>query len=292
MPSNPASNRESALEITGHTQLVGILANPVAHVRTPQLLNASAARQGLDVCCVPMHVREPDLERCLAGALGLVNLAGLIVTIPHKEAVVVWCGELTDTANLIRSVNVMRLDHERRIWIGANFDGDGFIAGLASEGHFLEGRRVLLAGTGGAGKSMAYAIARSRPAALRVYNRSPQRAHDMVALLRQALPDIAVDAGDNDPAEFDVVVNATSLGLKEGDGFPVPVERLQAGTLVCEAVVRDGDTALLSAARERGCQVHHGQYMLYGQVVEMARFLGIALQPENVARILGPFRTL
>ena len=178
------------MEITGHTRLVGIVANPIEHVRTPQLFNASVAKQGLDVSCVPFHVRELNLQKWLSGALGLSNLAGLIITIPYKEAVIEWCGELTDTATVVESVNTMRLDEKRGIWVGGNFDGDGFVAGLRSRGHFLEGKRVLLVGAGGAGKAMAYAIARSKPAELVIHNRAEQRAIDLVSRMNKALPEI------------------------------------------------------------------------------------------------------
>lgn len=276
------------MEITGHTKLVGIVANPIEHVRTPQLFNASIAKQGLDVSCVPFHVRDPNLQRWLSGALGLSNLTGLIITIPYKEAVIEWCGELTDTATVVESVNAMRLDEKRGIWVGGNFDGDGFVAGLRSRGHLLEGKRVLLVGAGGAGKAIAYAIARSKPAELVIHNRAEQRAIDLVSRLNKELPEVSMSVGDSDPSGFDVVVNATSLGLKDSDTLPIKINRLEGNTLICEAVMRDGNTPLLQAARERGCAVHHGQYMLYGQIVEIAQFLGIPLRSESVVRMLGP----
>ncbi|KDP84575.1 shikimate dehydrogenase [Cupriavidus sp. SK-3] len=276
------------MQIDGNTQLVGIIAAPIAHVRTPQLFNASVARQGLNAVCVPFHVDAAQLQAFLAGAPAAQNLQGLVVTIPHKENVVAACGELTDTARLVGSVNAMRFDREKGHWTGGNFDGDGFVAGLRERGHSLSGKRVLQLGAGGAGKSMAYAIARENPAELVIYNRSADKAEELAASLGKALPSVPIRSGDNNPSGFDVIVNATALGLRDTDPTPVPVQQLSAGTLVCEAVVRDGDTPLLKAARELGCTVHHGQWMLYGQIVEISRFLGVPLAPEFVERILGP----
>ncbi|EHP43237.1 shikimate/quinate 5-dehydrogenase family protein 2 [Cupriavidus basilensis OR16] len=82
-------------------------------MRTPQLFNASVARQGLNAICVPFHVDSAQLQAFLAGAPAAQNLQGLVVTIPHKENVVAACGELTDTARLVGSVNAMRLDREK-----------------------------------------------------------------------------------------------------------------------------------------------------------------------------------
>ncbi|MFM0200172.1 shikimate dehydrogenase [Paraburkholderia fungorum] len=277
------------MQIDGNTQLVGIIASPIAHVRTPQLFNAAVARQGLNAVCVPLHVDAAQLPAFLAGAEAPHNLLGLVVTIPHKEAVVAACGELTDTARLVGSVNAMRFDRTKGHWVGANFDGDGFVAGLRERGHTISGKRVLQVGAGGAGKSMAYAIARERPAELVIHNRSASKAAELVAQLKKALPDVSIRSGDNNPADFDIVVNATALGLHDGDAIPVQAELLSAGTLVCEAVVRDEDTSLLKTAREHGCLVHHGQWMLYGQIVEIARFLEVPLEPQYVERMLGPF---
>jgi len=276
------------MQIDGNTQLVGIIAAPISHVRTPQLFNASVASQGINAACVPFHVDPAGLAAFLDGARAIQSLNGLVVTIPHKEAVVAACAELSDTAGLVGSVNAMRFDRDKGCWIGGNFDGDGFVAGLRERGHTLAGKRVLQLGAGGAGKSMAYAIARERPAELVIYNRSADKAQELAARLAQAVPGVAIRAGGDDPAGFDVIVNATALGLRDSDALPLAADRLDAGALVCEAVVRDGDTPLLRAARERGCTVHHGQWMLYGQIVEIARFMGVPLTPAHVAHILGP----
>lgn len=276
------------MDIDGKTQWVGIIADPISHVRTPQLFNASAKKQGENVVCVPMHVSPGELGQLLSGVSALKNFLGLVVTIPHKEAVIALCGELTPAAALVGSANTLRWDRERGHWVGGNFDGDGFVSGVKERGHTLTGKRVLMVGAGGAGKAIAYAVARENPAELVLCNRSQPRAEEVVARISPALPGVKIRTGPASAAGFDVVINATSLGLRDEDSSPLPVETLDSGTLVCEAVMRDMDTALLAAARQRGCQVHQGQYMLYGQIVEMARFLGVQLVAANVDRILGP----
>lgn len=263
------------MEIDGNTRVVGIVADPIAHVRTPQLFNSAMVRQGLNAVCVPLHVAAPQLPALLAGLAGCKNFGGLVVTIPHKEAVTAYCGELTPAARLVGAANVLRWDDERGHWLGGNLDGDGFVAGLKAQGHDLEGMRVLLLGAGGAGKAIAYAVGRERPAELVIYNRSMARAEEAVQRLAPALPGVALRSGAADATGFDVVINATALGLHDGDPAPLAVETLQPGMLVCEAVMRD--TSLLAAARERGAQVHAGQYMLAGQLVAIAGFFGLAL---------------
>ena len=126
-----------------------------------------------------------------------------------------------------------------------------------------------------AGKAIAYAVGRERPAELVLYNRSMARAEEALARIAPALPGVAMRGGAADARGFDVVINATALGLHDDDPAPLPVETLQPGMLVCEAVMRD--TALLAAARARGALAHAGQHMLDGQLVAMADFFGMAI---------------
>lgn len=275
------------MTINGNSRVVGILADPIGHVRTPQLFNASMARQGLDAVCVPFHVKADGLVRFLEGIRQMESLAGIIVTIPYKERVVAACDELSEAARLVGSANCIRREDGGRL-VGGNFDGDGFVSGLKSAGHDVKGRRVLLLGAGGAGKSIALAIAREAPAQFVIHNRTPERAVEAAERIRLALPGAPVSAGADDPAGFDLVINATALGLRDGEPLPLDPARLGAGTLVCEAAMRDGDTALLAAARARGCRVHLGQHMLLGQIVSIANFLGLPLSADAVDQGILP----
>ncbi len=275
------------MTINGNTRVVGILADPIGHVRTPQLFNASVARQGLNAVCVPFHVKPDGLMRFLDGVRQMESLAGIIVTIPHKESVVAACDELSNAARLVGSVNCIRREEDGRL-VGGNFDGEGFVAGLKSAGHDVKGRRVLLLGAGGAGKSIALAIAREAPSQFVIHNRTPERAVETAERIRRALPGASVSAGPDDPAGFDLVINATALGLRDGEPLPLDPARLGPDTLVSEAAMRDGDTALLAAARARGCRVHHGQHMLLGQIVSIATFLGLPLSADAVDKGILP----
>ncbi len=276
------------MHISGQTKLIGIVADPIAHVKTPQVINQSAANQGLDVACIPLHVKAQNLQKVLSGVAGIANLHGLVVTIPYKESIVEYCDELTDLARQIGSVNAVRIDPESGRLTGGNFDGEGLLAGLHQQGHSVYGKRVLLVGAGGAGKSIAWSIARQKPARLAIYNRSAARAEALLGRLKKQFPEVDLSISDGNAQGFDVIINATSLGLRDEDALPLDPGTLSADALVCEAVVRDGDTALLAAARLRGCRVHPGQHMIYGQIVQICRFLGVDLQQEQVARILGP----
>jgi shikimate dehydrogenase len=258
--------------INGRTRLVVILAHPVGHVRTPAALNAHFAATGRDAVLVPMQVRPEDLAGVVAALRRIENLGGIVVTVPHKEAIAALCDTLTDAARIVGAVNVIRREPDGRL-TGGQFDGEGFRAGLSAAGNDPRGKRVWMTGAGGAAAGIAHALLRHGVAALTIHNRTPMRAEALVARLAAALPAAPIAAGGPDPAGHDIVVNATSLGLKPTDALPVEPRLLQPGMLVAEVVMQPDVTALLEAAAARGCATHRGLHMLLQQVPILADFV-------------------
>lgn len=261
------------MEITGSTTVFAIAADPIAHVRTPQRLNALLRERAVDGVMVPFHVAAAGLPGLFAGLRGLANLGGIVVTVPHKESAAALCDALTPAAQLIGAVNAVRL--QDGCLTGGNFDGLGFVAGLRSQGHDPAGRHVYLAGLGGAGKAIACAIADTGPASLSLYNRSSAKAEAFAERLAQHYPALAIHVAGPRPESCDIAINATSLGLDDTDPLPFQLDALAPGAVVADAVMSRVDTPLLRAAAARGCRTHPGLYMLEGQITEIARFLGI-----------------
>jgi shikimate dehydrogenase len=265
--------------ITGATRVYLHLAHPSAHARTPQVMNAEFARRGVDAVAVSADVAPGDLGGFARGLRGWRNLAGLSVTMPHKEALAAHVDELAGPAALIGAVNVVRRESDGRL-VGANTDGAGFIIGLHKAGHELSGRHVLLVGAGGAGRAVAFAVTGAGAAGLTIANRTATRAERLARDIAASYPALTVAAavavGPPDPAGHDVVINATSLGMRTGDPLPVAVSRLAPGTLVCDIVTRPPQTRLLAEAAARGCVPHPGLPMLAGQIDLILDFLGIS----------------
>jgi len=261
--------------ITGATRVYLHLAHPSAHARTPQVMNAEFARRGVDAVAVSADVATGDLGGFARGLRGWRNLAGLSVTMPHKEALAAHVDELAGPAALIGAVNVVRRENDGRL-VAANTDGQGFVIGLREAGHELSGRRVLLAGAGGAGRAVAFAVAGAGAAALTIANRTAARADRLARDIAAVYPAVVVAAGSPDPAGHDVVINATSLGMRPGDPLPVRADGLVPGTLVCDVVTRPERTRLLEEAAARGCVPHPGLPMLAGQVDLILEFLGLS----------------
>ena len=259
--------------ITGHTRIFAILADPIHHVKTPQGINSLLDEAGFDGVMMPIHVGPEDLATMVQGLRRMKNLGGFVVTVPHKTAMPALCDELTPSAARIGAVNVVHRTADGR-FIGGMLDGEGFVAGLRSASIELVGRSAYLAGAGGAASAIAYALAEAGVARLTIANRTTAKAAALVARMNEDFPSLAITVGTDDPSHHDLIVNGTSLGLREGDALPLNIERLAPEQTVAEIIMQPVETPLLRAAAARGCQVHFGAPMLASQIALMADFMG------------------
>lgn len=245
--------------LSGRTRVVGVIGDPVTHSLSPTLHNAAFEALGLDWVYVAFPVPRGRGAEAVA-AVPALGLAGLNVTMPHKEDVAGACHELSPDAAALRSVNtVVALPDGRTL--GDSTDGPGFLDALADEGVDVAGHPVLVLGAGGAARAVILALGRAG-AAVTVAARRADAAASAAALAQgaSAVPLVAAD-----PSAFPVVVNATPLGMSGGDPLPVDPERLHAGQAVVDLVYHPADTPLLTAARARGATAANGLGMLLHQ---------------------------
>jgi shikimate dehydrogenase len=261
-------------EITGATKLFGILADPIHHVKTPQRMNEHFAKIGYDGVLVPFHVHPENLAAMVAALRHMENLGGLIVTVPHKTAILDLCDDASDVTRKIGAANVLRREANGKL-TAHMLDGEGFTRGLLSKGVELKGKTAYMAGAGGAANAIGFSLVQAGVASLTIATRTSSKAEDLKARILDLYPEAQIHVGTPDPSGHDVVVNATSLGLKEGDALPMDASRLDPSQLVCEVIMQPEETALLRAAKERGCKVHYGAPMLACQLDLMTEFLGI-----------------
>jgi shikimate dehydrogenase len=266
---------QTRASISGRTAVTVILAHPVAHVRTPQAMNAAFDSMGFDGVMVALDVAPTDLATAVSGLRRMRNLRGIVVTVPHKEAIAALCDELTDAAREVGAVNVIRREADGRL-VGGQFDGEGFVAGLRGAGHSVTGRSIFMAGAGGAAAGLAFAFARHGATRLTIHNRTPAKAEALAARVRAAYPGCDTRIGGADPSGHDVVVNATSLGMHDGDALPLDVSRLAPPMLAAEVIMAPEVTPFLAKATQRGCATHGGKPMLAAQIALLARFMGAA----------------
>lgn len=258
--------------LTGRTRLLAILADPVAQARAPELVNAALAARGVDAVLVPLHVRADALARVVGALRATQNFLGGVVSMPHKSALLGLLDDATVEARQIGACNVFRREPDGRL-AGTMLDGEGFVAGLRGAGHEPAGKRVFLAGAGGAASAIAFAMGRYGASALTIHNRTPAKAMALVARVRSAWPDLAATVGGPAPAGHDLVVNATSLGMRSGDALPVDVTALRPGAVAADIVISPEATPFLEEAGRRGCRIHPGLPMLAAQIELMLDFI-------------------
>jgi shikimate dehydrogenase len=235
------------------------MGDPVTHSLSPTLHNAAFEALGLDWVYVAFPVPRGWGADAVA-AVSVLGLAGLNVTMPHKEDVAAACNELTPDAAALRSVNTVVAQPGGRT-LGDSTDGPGFLDALADEAIGVGEQSVLVLGAGGAARAIVLALGRAG-AAVTVAARRPDAA-DAAAVL--APGGCTVPFGAVDPAPFAVVVNATPLGMSGGDPLPVDPESLHAGHTVVDLVYYPDDTPLLTAARAQGATAINGLGMLLHQ---------------------------
>ena len=262
------------MTITGTTRLLAIIGDPVAPLRSPGFFNEAFARIGRDVAFIAFQIPRGALEAAWPAFISMKNLDGLVITMPHKEAAVPLLAALGPTALLTGTVNTIRRRPDGS-FEGDMFDGEGFRDGLERAGHPVRGTRILQIGCGGAGTAIACALARAGVAELALHDTNAVKRDALIGLLRANVPTVRVRAGTPDPRGFDIVVNATPLGLMPGDPMALDPALLAPSQVVADVIPNPAVTPLIAAARAIGCATTTGQDMHVGQARLAVGYLGI-----------------
>jgi shikimate dehydrogenase len=260
--------------IDGHTELIAHLGWPTHAFKAPLIYNPYFASVGVNALVVPMGCKAENFAPVLRSVFALENVRGALITMPHKVSVVDLCDEVTPVVRVAGSCNAVKRLPDGRL-LGDMFDGEGFVRGLQRKGLQLRGARALVVGSGGVGSAIAASLAADGVGALALFDVQAQAAEALAARLRTHYPAVEVSTGSRDPAGFDLVVNATPLGMNPGDPLPVDVDRIAATAFVGEVVMRAEMTALLEAARARGCRVQVGTDMLFEMIPAYLEFFGL-----------------
>jgi shikimate dehydrogenase len=234
---------------------------------------------------VPLGVKSEDFGRAFPEICRFANFHGALITMPHKVSVIALLDEVSTAVKVAGSCNAVRRTEDGRL-IGDMFDGEGFVRGVAHNGGSLAGKRLLVIGSGGVGSAIAASAAAAGAAAIALYDVSAASMEALGDRLRRNYPRLEVPLASNDPTGFDVVVNATPLGMKAGDPMPVDVSRLTSSTYVGEVVMKHETTAFLAAAQARGCKTQIGVDMLFEQIPAYLEFFGFpAATPSELREV-------
>jgi len=273
-------------QIDGQTELIAHLGYPTHSFKAPMIYNPYFASVGVNAVVVPMACRTESFAQVLRGLFALENMRGALITMPHKVSVVEMLDEASPAVKVAGACNAVKRLPDGRL-TGEQFDGEGFVRGLKRKGLELVGARALVVGCGGVGCAIAASLAGAAVAEIALYDVNPGAAEGLARRLGTHYPTVAVRWGDNDPAGFDLVVNATPLGMNAGDPLPVDVSRLHPRTWVGEVVMKTEATAFLQAAKARGCQVQVGTDMLFEMIPPYLEFFGFPTTTPQALRLIA-----
>lgn len=241
---------------SGATRIYPVVGNPIAQVKAPYGVTQAFEARGVDAICYPMQVAAEDFRAFITTMRQVKNCDGIIVTVPHKLTAFEVCDTVSERARFLRTVNCIRRTADGRLH-GDMFDGLGFVAACKGNGFTFKGARALLVGAGGAGTAVAHAIATAGVAALCIAELDAGRRDELVS--RFASVGLPVKAAElPDPTGFDIICNATPLGMRAGDPLPFDASKLTARMCVGDVVTKPEVPPLILQARLAGCKTSTG----------------------------------
>lgn len=275
--------------ISGHTRLIAHLGFPTESFKAPMIYNPWFAANGLDIKVMPIGVKPQAFADLLRSLFRTTNVIGALITMPHKVATTELVDRLSPTARIAGACNAVRVNEAGELE-GDMFDGEGFVRGMRQRGQAAEGKRALVVGCGGVGCAIGASLAAAGVASLTLYDTRRESSEALAARLQQHYPQLQLATGERDPQGHDIVVNATPLGMQQGDPLPLDVSRLAPGCFVGEVVMKSAVTPFLQAARERGCVTQQGVDMLFEMIPAYLEFFGLPAATADALRETAEIR--
>jgi shikimate dehydrogenase len=274
------------MTISGRTRLIAHLGYPTESFKAPMIYNPYFEKYNIDAIVVPMGCTAENYAAFLRLVFKLSNIHGALVTMPHKVTTVALLHEVMTTAKVAGSCNAIRLG-PGGILVGDMFDGEGFVRGVLRKGRVLAGARALVVGSGGVGSAIVASLAKAGVAELALFDAHVATINSLAERLRAYYPALKIQVGSKDPTGFDVIVNATPLGMKEGDPLPIEVAQISPSMFVGEVVMKQEITPFLAAARARGCEIQIGTDMLFEQIPAYLEFFGFRTTTPDELRAVA-----
>lgn len=263
-----------AERITGHTELIGLIATPIRHSSSPKMHNEAFAKLGLDYAYLAFEVGTEQLESTIKGFRGM-NVRGCNVSMPNKTVVHKYLDKLSDAAELCGAVNTVVNDNG--VLTGHITDGIGYMKSLEDAGINPIGKKMTIVGAGGAATAIEIQAALDGVAELSIFNikddfyeRAKQTVKDIneKTSCKAKLYDLAdLDKLKEEISNSYIFTNATGMGMKplEGKTYIPDASFLRPELIVSDVVYSPRETALLKMAKEVGCKTVNGLGMMLFQ---------------------------
>ena len=273
--------------ISGTTALVAHMGYPTHTFKSSLICNPWFEKHGVDAVVVPMGVTSQDYVDVFRSVFRLTNIRGALITMPHKVTTMELVDEISPVARIAGAINAVRRRDDGSL-VGDQFDGAGFVRGALSKGFDPTGKRALIVGNGGVGSPIAASLAQIGVAGIGLFDSDPRASESLARRIGQHFPDVTVTEGSKDPAGYDMVVNATPLGMRDEDPLPVDIRRVGPGTYVGDVVLSSKTTAFLQAAKEHGCTIQAGSDMLFELIPAYLEFFGFGKATAGELRAAAP----
>jgi shikimate dehydrogenase len=272
---------------------MALIGSPVGHSGSPAMYNYSFARLGLDYAYVALDIKENEVKDAIA-AMKLFHMKGGNVTMPDKTEAAKYMDELSPAAQIIGAINTI-VNEDGKL-VGHITDGEGFVNNLKDHGIDIKGKKITVAGGGGAATAIQVQCALDGAREISIFNKKDAffaRTLETAEKIKKAVPGITVQVFDIDDtakmteeiADSDIFVNATIVGMKPLDDQSVveDVSAFRPGLVVADAVYNPEETKLLREAKEAGCICVGGKGMLLWQGVSAFKlFTGEDMPVEEV----------
>ena len=272
--------------IRGTTTLIAHIGYPTYAFKAPMIYNPYFESIGVDAVVMPIGIKTENFAAALRAIFTFTNIRGALITMPHKVTSCTLVDELSPTAQIAGACNAILLRPDGSL-LGDMFDGVGFVRGVLRKCVKLEGARVLVVGCGGVGCAIAASLAAVDVAEIGLFDINAASADGLASRLCTHYAALKVTTGSNNPTGYDVVVNATPMGMNDGDELPIDVSRIAPTTFVGEVVMKKEMTAFLAAVKARGCPVQIGTDMLFEQIPAYLEFFGFPTTTPEALRLLA-----
>lgn len=260
-------------EITGTTRLTGLLGSPVAHSISPQMHNEAFRALGLDYAYLAFDIDPKDLKQAVEG-LKLLNIRGFNLTMPHKTAILDMVDTLTPAAMLANAVNTVTVEDGKLI--GHTTDGIGYMRSVEDAGFSIIGKKMTLLGAGGAATAICTQAALDGVTEIDMFKRKNASWESVLQFIKRVSQHTGCkvslyDIEDTSQlkasiTESAILTNATNVGMAPDTlATPIPTQLLDSHIIVSDIIYNPRETKLLQDAKNIGCPVMNGLYMLLYQ---------------------------
>ena len=275
--------------INGRTEVLVHIGYPTHTFTSPMIYNPYFADANINAVVIPFGSKPDDYQKLFKELFTITNLKGLIITMPHKVVTTSLVDILSPTAEIAGACNAVRLNAEGLLE-GELFDGEGFVRGIQNKGFDCQNRSALISGCGGVGSAIAASLAKAGITKLAIYDLNQASAEALKNRLLKHYPSLVIETDSKDPSGFDLVINATPIGMNSEDPISLEIDKISSNTFVCDVILTDQLTPLLAKAQAKGCPIQVGVDMLFEQIPVYLEYFGLPSTTAHNLRDLAQIK--